>query len=137
MSIEHELREAAKPINGWAKPGQADLMLRAADELSRLRTRVAELEAAGYGKPVIRRVPRPPLTIYGDPETSLGWANPAPDASPAIAPNDSATIRICPMRDGPCRHGLHCPYVGDGYMGYPCREGWNGPRALSEREGQE
>lgn len=37
MSIEHELREAAKPINGWAKPGQADLMLRAADELSRLR----------------------------------------------------------------------------------------------------
>jgi len=50
---------------------------------------------------------------------------------------EPGTIRICPMRDGPCRHGLNCPYVGDGYMGYPCKEGWNGPRVLSEREGQE
>lgn len=35
--IAVELREAARPINGWAKPGRADLMLRAADELDRLR----------------------------------------------------------------------------------------------------
>jgi hypothetical protein len=43
MSIEHELREAAKPINGWAKPGRADLMLRAADELSRLRKALVDI----------------------------------------------------------------------------------------------
>lgn len=36
-----------------------------ADELSRLRTRVAELEAAGYGKPVIRQVERAPLVYDG------------------------------------------------------------------------
>jgi len=38
---------------------------------------------------------------------------------------EPGTIRICPMRDGPCPHGLHCQFVGDGYSGYPCKEGWN------------
>lgn len=57
-----------------------------------------------------------------------------PGAAERIEPG---TVRICAMRDGPCPHGLTCPYVGDGYMGYPCKEGWNGPRALSEREGQD
>jgi hypothetical protein len=33
-------------------------------------------------------------------------------------------IRICPMRDGPCPHGLGCLYVGDGAYGYPCKPGW-------------
>ncbi|RUW04014.1 hypothetical protein [Mesorhizobium sp. M1A.F.Ca.IN.020.04.1.1] len=45
--------------------------------------------------------------------------------------HEAGAIRICAMRDGPCPHGLHCPYVGDSYMGYPCKEGWNGALAAS------
>lgn len=37
---------------------------------------------------------------------------------------EPGTIRICPMRDGPCPHGMSCKFVGDGYMGYPCKLGW-------------
>lgn len=40
-------------------------------------------------------------------------------------------VRICPMRDAACPHGLNCPHVGDGPMGYPCKDGWR--RALSDR----
>ncbi len=42
------------------------------------------------------------------------------------------TIRICPMRDGPCPHGMACPYVGDGAYGYPCKDGWRSRRALED-----
>lgn len=34
------------------------------------------------------------------------------------------TLRVCPMRDAICPHGFSCPYVGDGYHGYPCKDGW-------------
>lgn len=37
-------------------------------------------------------------------------------------------MRICIMRDGPCPHGMDCPYVGDGPLGYPCKEGWRTSR---------
>jgi hypothetical protein len=50
---------------------------------------------------------------------------------------EDTKIRICPMRDGPCPHGMTCPFVGDGPFGYPCKEGWQaGRRALSEGEGK-
>lgn len=51
-------------------------------------------------------------------------------------PHDPSTIRICPMRDGPCPHGLRCPFVGESYMGYPCKDGWSA-RALSASQGRE
>lgn len=35
-------------------------------------------------------------------------------------------VRICPMRDGPCPHGMDCPFVGEGHYGYPCKDGWQG-----------
>lgn len=102
------------------------------DELSRLRTRVAELEANGtisdFGQKLIAS------------QTAV-----EPEFAEALYSNraeqyrifDLGAVRICPMRDGPCPHGLACPYVGDDYMGYPCKEGWSGRRALSERkEGQ-
>ena len=49
-------------------------------------------------------------------------------------------IRICPMRDGPCPHGFDCKFVGDGYYGYPCKEGWRelpaGRAALGEKDSE-
>lgn len=47
-------------------------------------------------------------------------------------PFEPGMIRICPMRDGPCPHGMACPYVGDGAYGYPCKDGWRSRRALEE-----
>jgi hypothetical protein len=47
-------------------------------------------------------------------------------------------IRICPMRDWPCPHGMSCPYVGDGAYGYPCKDGYKTPSgraALEEKQG--
>ncbi len=29
------------------------------------------------------------------------------------AQREPGTVRICPMRDGPCPHGINCPFVGD------------------------
>ena len=49
-------------------------------------------------------------------------------------------VRICPMRDGPCPYGLSCAFVGDGPMGYPCKDGWRSTsalRALQSKEGQD
>lgn len=115
--IAAELREAARPINGWAKPGRADLMLRAADELDRLR------EVEKHLREQLTYADEHAAKVEALLEPHIKWDNP-----PAHEPG---TIRICPMRDGPCWHGMHCPYVGDGYMGYPCKEGWDGPRALS------
>lgn len=40
------------------------------------------------------------------------------------AQREPGTVRICPMRDGPCPHGINCPFVGDSYYGYPCKDGW-------------
>lgn len=43
-------------------------------------------------------------------------------------------IRVCIMRDAVCPHGFDCPFVGDGPMGYPCKEGWRNPPARALRE---
>lgn len=43
-------------------------------------------------------------------------------------------IRVCPMRDARCPHGVDCPYVGDGPYGYPCKEGYNQVAARAERD---
>jgi hypothetical protein len=48
---------------------------------------------------------------------------------------EPGAIRICPMRDGPCPHGFNCQFVGDGYMGWPCKEGWSSHRAPSTPSG--
>jgi hypothetical protein len=54
---------------------------------------------------------------------------------------EPGTVRICPMRDGPCPHGIDCEFVGDGPYGYPCKDGWlktpAGRQALEEREGRD
>lgn len=52
---------------------------------------------------------------------------------------DDFTVRICPMRDGPCPHGMDCPFKGDGPFGYSCKEGWRAPagrRALAREQGE-
>lgn len=42
---------------------------------------------------------------------------------------EPGTVRICPMRDGPCPNGINCQFVGDGPYGYPCKDGWRTPAA--------
>lgn len=36
----------------------------------------------------------------------------------------SGTLRVCPMRDATCPHGMSCPYVD----GYTCKLGWQTSR---------
>lgn len=36
------------------------------------------------------------------------------------------TLRVCPMRDAICPHGMDCPYVGEPHD-YLCQEGWDTP----------
>ena len=55
-------------------------------------------------------------------------------------PPDAGTVLICPMRDGPCPHGIDCKFVGDGPYGYPCKDGWRinrDSRALQAQEGRD
>ncbi len=48
---------------------------------------------------------------------------------------EPGTVRICPMRDGPCPHGMRCPFVGESYHGYPCKAGWSAARSQDGEEG--
>lgn len=50
---------------------------------------------------------------------------------PHMSWNDAFTMRVCPMRDATCPHGMSCPYVD----GYNCKPGWRTPRpSLTEEE---
>lgn len=70
-------------------------------------------------------------TIY---RAMLSAASSTGKEAPAHEPG---TIRVCPMRDAICPHGISCPFVGDGYHGYPCKDGWSSSRAASRALSQE
>lgn len=44
------------------------------------------------------------------------------------AQQEPPMLRICPMRDAVCPHGVSCPYVGDGPYGFPCKDGYRDAR---------
>jgi hypothetical protein len=50
---------------------------------------------------------------FGGAASSTGKETPAPAHEPG-------TIRVCPMRDAICPHGMSCPYTD----GYDCKPGW-------------